>query len=390
MSGNGRVMGRLGGRDGRLARFDAVQEIAPVLLGMVKLDLELVLGHREPVHVRRIIFAAIHPNPTIGSDPFGPTFNVPVPPGDYHLDVVGIFQRGAILGVSVPDRVLGRAFAVRFDLGRPAVVHVHAPMRDVAVVPDPVQQLSAAGVVVPAPVIVDAGFDVGNFRGWPDPKVVVQLRRGLAHHPFLFKHPLVAVAGGKADFNTLDLADEPAAHNLGRFAELAALRALPGASLPNSFVFLDGFDDGLLLGDGAGERFLAVDVLLRVGGGGGQDRVRMVRHREHHGVNILAREHLAIIVVRLAVFVAVVGVDVVERALEPVLVQIANGDDLAVFVGHERVGVAGPHAAPTNRADGDALRRRRPASASESRGGNDGRGGDRHAGGGQKAASADA
>ena len=52
-------------------------------------------------------------------------------------------------------------------------------MGDVAVVADPVNKLAAAGVVVPAPVLIDAGFDVGLHLGGADPGVVVEIGRGL-------------------------------------------------------------------------------------------------------------------------------------------------------------------------------------------------------------------
>ena len=43
-----------------------------------------------------------------------------------------------------------------FDLRRPGVIESQPPVRDIAVVPDPVHQLAAAGVVVPAPVLINA------------------------------------------------------------------------------------------------------------------------------------------------------------------------------------------------------------------------------------------
>ena len=110
-----------------------------------------------------------------------------------------------------------------------------------------------------------------------------------------------------------------------------ALGPLPGAGLPDALVLLDGFDDGLLLGDGAGQRFLAVDVLLVLGGFGGDQGVPIVRHGQHDGVDVLAGHHLAVIVVGLAVLVLVVAVDLVQGLLEMVLVQVAGGDDLASF-----------------------------------------------------------
>ena len=52
-------------------------------------------------------------------------------------------------------------------------------MGDVAVMADPVEQLAAAGVVVPAPVLVDAHVDVGLHLRGADPGVVVEVGRGL-------------------------------------------------------------------------------------------------------------------------------------------------------------------------------------------------------------------
>ena len=44
-------------------------------------------------------------------------------------------------------------------------------------------------------------------------------------------------------------------NNGSRFAELAALGTLPGASLPNALIGLNRFYNGLLLRNSAGERF---------------------------------------------------------------------------------------------------------------------------------------
>src|ERR1039458_2426580 len=49
---------------------------------------------------------------------------------------------------------------VAFNFRRPVAVSTHSPMRDVAVVADPVEELPAAGVVIPAPVFVQARGDV--------------------------------------------------------------------------------------------------------------------------------------------------------------------------------------------------------------------------------------
>ncbi len=84
------------------------------------------------------------------------------------------------------------------------------------------------------------------------------------------------------------------------------------------------------------------------------------------------------------------AVDLVQRLLEVVLVQVAGGDDLHVVKAQEGVGVAGAHHAPTDdthemRPEGAVLPSRPKALA----GMNGGRS-QRKAGGGEEAAAADA
>ena len=84
--------------------------------------------------------------------------------------------------------------------------------------------------------------------------------------------------------------------------------------------------------NGAGERLFAVDVFLAGGGFGGDDGVPVIGDGDHDGVDVVAREKLAVVVVGGAVLVAVLAVDGVERHLQAVLVDVAGGDDLAVVV----------------------------------------------------------
>ena len=58
------------------------------------------------------------------------------------------------------------------------------------------------------------------------------------------------------------------------------------------------------------------------------------------GVDIVAGQQLAIVVIGLAVGVAVVLVDGVDGGLQVVLVDVAGGDDLAVGLLQEGLGVA--------------------------------------------------
>ena len=92
-----------------------------------------------------------------------------------------------------------------------------------------------------------------------------------------------------------------------------------------------GANNGLLFGDGAGQRLFAVDIFLARCGLSGDDGVPMIGNGDHDGVDIVARHHLAVIVVGGAVLIAVVGVDGVDSLLQMVLLDVACGDNLAVI-----------------------------------------------------------
>ena len=261
---------------------------------------------------------------------------------------------------------------------------------------DPIQQLAATGIVVPAPVHVRARLDVRLHLRWPDPEVIVQFSRrlrdgdipgGRAGEDFgqiidflrelrqLLQQGLassgeVMVAAGQADLHAGHFADQTVANDLRGIVEVP-LRTLPGTRLPNALVRLDGLHNGLLFGDGAGKRFLPVNVLLIPGRLGGDERVPMIRHGEHHRVDVRAGHHLAVIVIGFAVLVFVFLVNLVRGRFQVILVDVAGSDHLAVSLPHEILGVAGALHAPANHAHRDAFRRSRAAVCAESTGRND-------------------
>ena len=105
---------------------------------------------------------------------------------------------------------------------------------------------------------------------------------------------------------------------------------------------LHGFDYCLLLGDGAGQRLLTIHILFPFRRFRGYERVPMIRHGDHHRVNVVPCHHFAIVVIRLAILVPVMGVDRVDGRLQVALVQVARCDNLAIILCQERLGVAGP------------------------------------------------
>ena len=90
--------------------------------------------------------------------------------------------------------------------------------------------------------------------------------------------------------------------------------------MPDDVVLLNRSDNGLLLRDGTGQRLFAVNILLSVCRRSGYERVPVIGHRDHDGVNIVARQHFAIIVIGFAIFVSIFGVDGVHRSLQMIFV----------------------------------------------------------------------
>ena len=374
-------MRRLHRRDGRLAGFYAVNEVALVVGGFVELHLAHFFRQRleiVPLGLGTLKSSTIHPDPAFGADPFGAALDVGMSARDGHRDVVRVFQFNAILRAGVPDRLLVGKVAVTFDLRRPGIVAVHAPVRDVAMVSNPVQQLPAAGVVIPAPVHVDARLDVRLHLRRSDPGFIVEFWRRLrySHVPgrgagdnrrqFFriargqFFQQLgsgagkIVVARRQSDFDMRDLADESVAHDLRALVEIRD-RPLPRAGLPDAFVFLHGPHNRLLLGDGFRERLLAIDVLLVVERLDRDKFVPVVRHCNHHGVNVRARHQFAVVVVRLAVLVFVMVVDRPDRLPQMIFVQVTRGDDLAVVQSEKRFRVSRSLHAPAHHAERDAI-----------------------------------
>ncbi len=129
--------------------------------------------------------------------------------------------------------------------------------------------------------------------------------------------------------------------------------------MPDDVVLLDGADDGLLFGDGAGQGLFAVDVLFPRGGRGGKNGMPVVGYGDHDGVDIVAGHQLAIVVIGFAVGVAVFAVDCIDGGLKVVFVDVACGDDLAIWQLQKCLGVRGAHHAPADNAYSDAVRRGR-------------------------------
>ena len=89
-------------------------------------------------------------------------------------------------------------------------------------------------------------------------------------------------------------------------------------------------DNGLLLGNGFRQRLFAIDIFFAARGLGGDQCVPMIRHRDHDGVNVIARQQFPVIMITFAVLGLIMVVDHADRILQMIGVQITRRHHLAV------------------------------------------------------------
>src|ERR1041385_6797607 len=230
-----------------------------MVVGLVKFDFVLVVGNfREPIDIRGIVANTIDPDPALSADPFGAAFDIGVSTSDSHLNVFGIFTRDPIFGAGVPDCVARREFALPLDFRRSFVIEIEPPMGDITMVPNPIKQLAAADVVIPAPVHMYPAFDIRLHRCRANPGIVIKFGRWIGRRHESASVGEIGMIGRQANLDMRYFADQTIAHDFSGAAE-RALRTLPGTGLPYPLVLLDCFNDGLLLGNCSRERLLAVD-----------------------------------------------------------------------------------------------------------------------------------
>src|SRR6266446_4120848 len=164
------------------------------------------------------------------------------------------------------------------------------------------------------------------------------------------------MSGRQPNLNVCNSANQPVADDFSGLSE-GPLRTLPGTRLPNSFIHLHRFHDGLLLSDGASQGLLAVDVLLVSCCFSSYERMPGIRHCQHHSIDVCARNHLAEIMIRFAVLITVMAVNFVESRMEIVLVDVTSGDYLAILFTEKCLRVARPLHAPPNNSKGNSLGR---------------------------------
>ncbi len=271
--------------DRSFAGANAVQEILLVAAAVVEPDGVVAQRLLAQRFRRGFELAPVHKDFSVLADEQHPAATAVVD----HLHAVGVEipQTGGRL------RILGRD-----DFHRPALVHAQTPLRDVEMMRAPVGHHAARVFAVTAPVremVVDAARAehgvVRPLRRRPEPEIPVETRlQG-------FLRQIAPFAGrADADDDVLDLAQPPVAHEFAGLAKFTG-RTLHAARLEHPVVAAHGVHHRARLGDRQRQRLLAIDVLLRVGRGDHVQRVPVIRRGDDHGVNVLAREQIAEILV---------------------------------------------------------------------------------------------
>jgi hypothetical protein len=108
--------------------------------------------------------------------------------------------------------------------------------------------------------------------------------------------------GRQTDLHPLEFSDQPVAHDFRRVMKMF-FRTLPRTRLPDALVLLHGPHHRLLLANGAGQRFLAVNILALPRRLHRHQRVPMIRRGQHHRINILPRKQLPIVMIRRTILI---------------------------------------------------------------------------------------
>src|SRR5258708_29967514 len=106
-----------------------------------------------------------------------------------------------------------------FYFGRAGIIEVAPPMSNVAMVPNPIHQLAATSIVVPAPVFVDAASNVRHHFGRTNPQVIVQFRWRVTWGHELGRVPGIIMTGWKPDLHVSDVANQAVSDDFRGFAE---------------------------------------------------------------------------------------------------------------------------------------------------------------------------
>ena len=149
----------------------------------------------------------------------------------------------------------------------------------------------------------------------------------------------------------VNLAEPAAAGEFRGEAEIIDVAPL-GAGLEHPPVTVHGIRQFLALADGHAARFLAINVLARLGSENGGQRMPMVAGRDQHRIDVLAAEDFEHVPALITILVAVMPVSHSPDDLAPFFLHVGDRHELHVALLEKRAEVL-----PPARADADAAQK---------------------------------
>ena len=206
----------------------------------------------------------------------------------------------------------------------------------------PVGDRPAGVIPPPAEGGVAALVHIFHLRRLSEPEVKIQGRR--RHLTGLERTR--AKSAGNPHVHFLKFADAPVADEFARQPE-SPVAALLRPGLENDFIVAHGFDNMLAFVNRQRQRFFPIDILLGFRGGQIDESVPMIRRAMNDDMDVVPLHDFA----EIGVFVGrlAVSCEPPRRAVEMILVHIANGENVPIAAGIG--GIAGPLAAATDQGD---------------------------------------
>src|ERR1035438_492852 len=190
----------------------------------------------------------------------------------------------------------------RSDGNRSGQYGSHAPLRNVGMMAAPIGDLAAGIIENPAKVYETPRRGIGRFGRWPEPHIVIEtIGNRLGVLP-IAGFPEIGRTARQTASHGLQLADAAVAND---FASLTKPRigALLAPTLKDPVVGFHGVTHGAAFGDGERKRLLPVNILTRARRFNHGNRMPVIRQGDENGIDILARDHFAEVVVGGAAFV---------------------------------------------------------------------------------------
>ena len=369
MADGGRAVSGFGRRCGSLFGSDALDPVAVVRVflgvGQAAVDLHLRIFQRPACEFHRIglgIFAG-EIESAVFTDEDTSEFVATL---KLDGDSVGVFHENLWrhrphASAAVVFRCAGKGcewLALDPNFLRAGVIHVEAPLDHVESVSAPIGHRAAAIESQSAPgrhaiaLIAPDVAVVFGLCGWSAPDIPVQSLGNRCAGKAVFEGR--AVSTGE---DMLDLAKRAVA-KVGDADIRDDAGSLLTAGLENNFVLVDRLHHLTTLPDRMSKRFLAVNVFACLSGVNGDQGVPMVGHGNDHGIDVVAFENFAIILINidlLPVGDTAVVLEPFDAFFGAWQENIGDGGDGGAFNAAETLHMLRPHVAHADHAESDAI-----------------------------------